>query len=174
MQPKNVRMWRFDMLRFSYTNHTKYRLLAFKLQAQLLATLPPKMAHELKYNRTVNIHGGPGGNIPCDLALEFMNMRAKDGLTGLRGNLTSTAIQRCGRSLQGCNYLIDGYTKELQQLFGKPANSKHSIQRDISKPVDSLKDEKLFDRKPGRSHRSFMTMEYDPNSKLNGKDFSVG
>ncbi|CAC5367378.1 unnamed protein product [Mytilus coruscus] len=55
-----VRMWRFDMLRFSYTNHTKYRLLAFKLQAQLLATLPPKMAHELKYNRTVNIHGGPG------------------------------------------------------------------------------------------------------------------
>ncbi|CAC5365421.1 unnamed protein product [Mytilus coruscus] len=151
-----VRMWRFDMLRFSYTNHTKYRLLAFKLQAQLLATLPPKMAHELKYNRTVNIHGGPSGNIPCDLALEFMNMRAKDGLTGLRGNLTSTAIQRCGRSLQGCNYLIDGYTKGLQQFFGKPANSKPSIQRDISKLVDSLKDEKLFDRIPGRSHRSFM------------------
>ncbi|CAC5365425.1 unnamed protein product [Mytilus coruscus] len=166
-----VRMWRFDMLRFSYTNHTKYRLLAFKLQAQLLATLPPKMAHELKYNRTVNIHGGPGGNIPCDLALEFMNMRAKDGLTGLRGNLTSTALQRCGRSLQGCNYLIDGYTKGLQQFFGKPANSKPSIQRDISKLVDSLKDGKLFDRIPGRSHRSFMTMEYNLNSKLNGKNF---
>ncbi|XP_052071483.1 uncharacterized protein LOC127709853 [Mytilus californianus] len=166
-----VRMWRFDMLRFSYTNHTKYRLLAFKLQAQLLAILPPKKAHELKYNRTVNIHGGPGGNIPCDLALEFMNMRAKDGLTGLRGNLTSTAIQRCGRSLQGCNYLIDGYTKGLQQFFGKPANSKPSIQKDINKLVDSLKVEKLFERIPGRSHRSFMTMEYDPNSRLNGKNF---
>lgn len=134
---RSVRMWRFDMLRFSYTNQTKYRLLAFKLQPQILATLPPKMAHELKYNRTVNIHGGPGGDSPRDL-LEFTNMRAKDGITGLRGNLTTSAIQRRGRSLQGCNYLIDGYTKGLQQFFGKPANSKPFIQRDISKLVDSL------------------------------------
>ena len=28
-----VRLWRFNFLRFTLTNHTKYRLLAFKLQA---------------------------------------------------------------------------------------------------------------------------------------------
>lgn len=72
-----IRMWRFDMLRFAISNHTKYKLLAFKLQAQLMALLPPKLAYELKHNRIVNIHGGEGGNVPCDLALEFMNMRAK-------------------------------------------------------------------------------------------------
>jgi hypothetical protein len=41
-------------------------------------------AHELKYNRSVNIHGGKGGNVPGDLALEFMNMRAKDALSALQ------------------------------------------------------------------------------------------
>ena len=56
-------------------------------------------AHELKYNRSVNIHGGKGGNVPGDLALEFMNMRAKDALSALHGNLTSASIQRCGRRL---------------------------------------------------------------------------
>ena len=37
---KSVRMWKFDLLRFSLTNHTKYRIFAFKLQAQLMALLP--------------------------------------------------------------------------------------------------------------------------------------
>ena len=119
------------MLRFSLTNHTKYRLLAFKLQAQLLALLSPKHAHELKYNRSVNIHGGKGGNIPVDLALEFMNMRAKDALNALHGNLTSASIQRVGRSLQGCNDIIDAYTQGLNQFFGKPSNSKPSLKKDI-------------------------------------------
>ena len=40
-----VRLWRFYFLRFTLTNHTKYRLLSFKLQAQLMALLPPKLAH---------------------------------------------------------------------------------------------------------------------------------
>lgn len=47
-----IRMWRFDMLRFAISNHTKYKLLAFKLQAQLMALLPPKLAYELKHNRS--------------------------------------------------------------------------------------------------------------------------
>ncbi|CAG2205041.1 unnamed protein product [Mytilus edulis] len=55
-----VRMWRFDFLRFSLYNHTKYRLLAFRLQAQLMALLPPKLAHQLRHNRCINIHGVEG------------------------------------------------------------------------------------------------------------------
>jgi hypothetical protein len=43
-------------------------------------------------------HGGEGGNVPGDLALEFMNMRAKDALHALRGNITSASIQRVGRN----------------------------------------------------------------------------
>ncbi|CAG2234519.1 unnamed protein product [Mytilus edulis] len=98
----------------SYTYYFKSshgtRLLALKLHAQLLAILPPKQAFQLKSNRTVNIHGGKGANVPGDLALEFMNMRAKDALNSLRGNMASASIERCGRILQGCNDIIDSYT----------------------------------------------------------------
>lgn len=45
-----VRMWRFDILKFALNNHVKYRLLALKLHAQLLAILPPKQAFQLKSN----------------------------------------------------------------------------------------------------------------------------
>ena len=89
-----IRLWRFDFLRFSLNNHIKYRLLSFKLQSQLMALLPPRQAHQLRYNRCVSIHGGSGSNVPGDLALEFFNMRAKDALTSLRGNLTASAIER--------------------------------------------------------------------------------
>jgi hypothetical protein len=110
------------------THHTKYCLLGFKLQSQIMALLTPRLAFELKHNRSINIHGGEGGNVPGDLALEFMNMRAKDALHALRGNITSASIQRVGRSLQGCNHIIDAYTKGLDQFFGKPSlcNLAHS------------------------------------------------
>ncbi|XP_071137079.1 uncharacterized protein [Mytilus edulis] len=123
------RMWKFDMLRFSNSNHTKYRLLAFKLQAQIMATIPQRLAFELKHNQSINIHGEKGGNVPGDLALEFFNMRAKDALHALHGNLTSTSIKRVGRSLQGCNDIMDAYVNGLGHYFGKPSNSKPSFKK---------------------------------------------
>lgn len=59
-----VRMWRLDILKYNLNNHTKYRLLSFRFQAQLLALLPPKLAHQLRHNRGVNIYGGAGKNVP--------------------------------------------------------------------------------------------------------------
>ncbi|CAC5384007.1 unnamed protein product [Mytilus coruscus] len=126
-----VRMWRFDMLKFSMTNHTKYCQLAFKLQAQRMALLPPRLAFEMKHIRSVSIHGTQGGNVPGDQALEFMNMRAKDALDSLHGNMTSSSIQRIGRSLQGRNHILDCYSKGLDQYFGKPSNWKPSLKKDI-------------------------------------------
>ncbi|CAC5368439.1 unnamed protein product [Mytilus coruscus] len=163
-----VRMWRFDMLKFSMTNHTKYCQLAFKLQAQLMALLPPRLAFEMKHNRSVSIHGTQGGNVPGDQALEFMNMRAKDALDSLHGNMTSSSIQRIGRSLQGCNHILDCYSKGLDQYFGKPSNWKPSLKKDIDMFVNQLKDENLFDRNPGRYFRSFDNIEFETLGKLNG------
>ncbi|CAG2238574.1 unnamed protein product [Mytilus edulis] len=160
-----VRMWRLDILKYTQNNHTKYRLLSFRLQAQLLALLPPKLAHQLRHNRGVNIHGGAGKNVPGDLALEFLNMRAKDSLNSLSGNLSSSSIQRCGRSLQGCNDLIDSYTEGLQQFFGRPSNSKPSIQKDINSLVEELAKENLFDKIPGRCHHSFQNIINDETNE---------
>jgi hypothetical protein len=72
-------------------------------------------------------------------------MRAKDALSALHGNLTSASIQRCGRRLQGCNNLVDSYTKRLDQFFGKP-----SMQNGVQMMVEQLKNENLFSQIPGR------------------------
>lgn len=87
-----------------------------------------------------------------DLALEFMNLRAKDALNNLHGNLTSDSIKRCGRSLQECND-IDSYTKGLEQYFGKPSNTKSSLQKDVDKLVTALRPENLFEAVPFRFHK---------------------
>ena len=64
--------------------------------------------------------------MPGELELEFMNMRAKDALAGQHGNLTPAAIQRCGRNFQGCNAIVDGYTKGLEQFWGNlPTQRRH-------------------------------------------------
>ena len=97
-----------------------------------------------------------------------MNMRAKDALSALHGNLTSASIQRCGRRLQGCNNLVDSYTKRLDQFVGKPSNAKPSMQKDVQMMVEQLKNENLFSQIPGRHHRSFQSCDFDPLCKLNG------
>ena len=100
-----------------------------------MAILTPRQAHQLKHNRSINIHGGKGSNVPGDLGLEFMNMRAKDALSSSCGNMTSSSIKWCGRSLQGLNDIIESYTKGLEQYFGKPSNSTPSLQKDIKSLV---------------------------------------
>lgn len=110
-----VRLWRFDMLTFSLDNHSKNRLLAFNLQAQLMAILSPRQAHQLKHNRSINIHGGNGKHGHSDLGLQFVNMSAKDTRSSLCGNMTSSSITRCGRCLQGLNDIIESYAKDLKQ-----------------------------------------------------------
>ena len=58
-----------------------------------------EMTTQLKYNRTVNIHGRKGKNIPCDLHIEHLNRECKESLITLGSNLTDNAIQRVGKSL---------------------------------------------------------------------------
>lgn len=95
-----------------------------------------------------------------DLALEFLNMRAKDSFNSLG---------RCGRSFQGCNDLIDSYTEGLQQFFGRPSNSKPSLQNHINSLVKELSKENLFDKIPGRCHNSFQNIVNYDTSRVNGQ-----
>lgn len=67
--------------------HTKYAWEALCFQLQLV-TLPHPVAHQLKWGRFVNTHGGPGRNISCDLYNKHMNKLFKDFVHNLIANLT--------------------------------------------------------------------------------------
>ncbi len=49
---------------------------------------------QLTWNRTVNIHGRPGKNVPCDLHMEYLNREANISNAGLGSNITDEAVKR--------------------------------------------------------------------------------
>ena len=51
------------------------------------------------WNRTVNIRGRQGKNIPCDLFLEHLNREAKCCIGALGSNITDGAVHRIGKSI---------------------------------------------------------------------------
>ncbi|XP_077862791.1 uncharacterized protein LOC102803909 [Saccoglossus kowalevskii] len=69
--------WTFDMLDFWERNHNKYMILGHRLIAGVHGWLPKRLAHDLVWNRTINIHGGAGRNIGMDLGTEFLNNEFK-------------------------------------------------------------------------------------------------
>lgn len=74
---RSVRCWMFFLLHFRASNCTKYAWEALRLQFQLIL-LPPSLSHQVKWERFVNVHGGAGRNIPCDLFNEHMNKLFKN------------------------------------------------------------------------------------------------
>jgi len=58
--------WKYFLLHFKEANRKNYAIEAFNLLAQYHVVLSPRMAMQLLWNRTINTHGRPGKNIPCD------------------------------------------------------------------------------------------------------------
>ena len=65
-----IRCWRYFLLLFKANGRTNYSIEAFNLLAQHDFLLSPRMAMQLTWNRTVNMHGFIGRNISSDLHME--------------------------------------------------------------------------------------------------------
>ena len=83
--------WRFFLLHFYASRRTKYALEALRLQFQIQAILSPQLAHHIKWDRFININGGMGKNIPCDLQNEHVNRLIKGAGTRPRTNFCLVA-----------------------------------------------------------------------------------
>ena len=94
-----IRCWRYFLLLFKAANCVNYSIEAFSLLVHYQFLLPPRIAMQLMWSCTVNTHGRPGKNIPCDLHMEHLNREAKKCITGLGANITDEAVQRIGRSI---------------------------------------------------------------------------
>ena len=92
---------------FKEENHYNYGKEAFNLLLQSNILSPRKLA-ELKWSRTINTHGKPGHNVPCDLHMEHLN----------RG-LSYISIYK-----QGVSYISIVLTTE--QIFCDNNNQSHS------------------------------------------------
>ena len=75
-------------------------------------TLSPNLAHQVIWNRFVNVKGGAGKNIPCDLFNEHVNKQLKIIICNMGSNLTETALQRAARSVTCLHNLCTNFDKQ--------------------------------------------------------------
>ena len=91
-----IRWWRFFLPLFKATGRTNYSIEAFTLLCQHDILFSHRASAQLAWSRTINTHGRPGKNIPCDLHLEHLNREAKNAMGGLSSNITEQSVKRIG------------------------------------------------------------------------------
>lgn len=160
-----VRCWKLLMPHFKAAGHTKYALEALRLQIQINATLSPNLAHQVTWNRFVNIRGGLGKNIPCDLHNEHVNKLLKQIITNMGSNLTEKSLQRAARSVTA----LDAITESFDAHSGVPhRTTAHSTKpdiEDVKKVMATVKKHQLLTPLGHREHRAFPGLPLNPLSK---------
>lgn len=154
-----LRCWRFFILIFKATKRKNYAIEAFTLLAQYQFLLSPRLAYQLKWNRTVNVHGRPGRNIPCDLHMEHLNRVCKDAISSLGANVSERGFERVGK----CVGKLEKITQNFDRLHGVARQSdKHAHRSDVNdlkKMLKQLEVSKVFSTNCGRQHSHFPKFE---------------
>ena len=148
-------LWKHDFVTFAATGHSNYAALAFRLIAQVEVILSKQKATQLLNNRTVNMHGGQGRNVPLDYAVELLNGEVKPDLRHRYGTLTSDTIKRVGKSLKPCQEIVKNVDIQLENFTAIGRHKEMFFEDEINLMVKELHKEKLFDKIPGRKHKSF-------------------
>lgn len=167
------RCWQFLMLIFKATGRKNYSVEAFTLLAQLNLIFSPRMAAQLKWSRTVNVHGRPGRNIPCDLHMEHLNRVCKGAISSLGPNISDKAVQRMGKCLGEIMKITQMYDSENGIPSESGKHARKSEDEDRNKILAVLNDTKVFTAIPGRKHTNFPKFEANPARKLVLEDLKV-
>ena len=160
-----VRCWKLLLPHFKAAGHTKYALQALRLQMQVYVTLSPNLAHQVMWNRFVNVRGGLGRNIPCDLHNEHVNKLLKHIIVNMGPNLTEHALQRAARCVTALDGIAECFDKQSGVEHHSSTHSAKSDTKDIKKVMDVVKKYKLLSPLGNREHHAFPKMALNPLAK---------
>ncbi|CAH1242612.1 Hypp6892 [Branchiostoma lanceolatum] len=152
-----LRNLKFDMVQYFQNNHTHYKDLEFRYIAEHNALLTPRLSVAILHNKTINFHGLPGKNIPKDLFMEFLNRKAKDGLTRLGPDMTSATVTREGNSLGVLGDILSSFDRDISLYTAIGKHTVPDLKGEVEQLVDELKMEDPFKIIPGRCYTTFPT-----------------
>ena len=151
-----IRCWRYFLLLFKANNRSNYAVEAFTLLVQFDFLLPHRLARQLAWSRTVNIHGKPGKNVSCDLHLEHLNREAKNQIAGLGSNITDESVKRVGKALGQLIPILQQYDAMSGIKVPSSRHSKRTCEKDMDILLNQLhKTSQVFGVVPGRAHKTF-------------------
>jgi hypothetical protein len=157
-----IRCWKLFMPHFKVAGCTKYSLEALRLHIQASITFSPNLAHQLTWNRFVNVKGGVGNNIPCDLFCEHNVNSIKHIVTNMGSNLTESSLQRAARSVTTLDKICETFDNESGVPCRTTAHATRSDVDDVKKVVKLVLQNKLLVQMENREHRSFKGMKLNP------------
>ena len=158
-----LRCWRVFLPIFKAMNRTNYSIEAFTLLAQHDFIFTPRMKQQLVWERTVNVHGRPGRNIPCDLHMEHLNRECKSAMGSLGPNISSVgSVTRIGESIGELMKVTSQYDSITGITPESDKHSKRSAAGDIAKIVLQLQESHAFKTVPGRKHAFFPKFVANP------------
>lgn len=159
---RDYRCWRLMLPHFKSFHRTKYSLEALRLQFQVRSCLSPQLAHQVLWDRFVNVRGGAGKNIPCDLYNEHIVNLIKTIITNMGPNLTEKSLQRAARSVSTLHALCKQFDSESNVPVTTSAHTTRSDTSDMQKVVSAVLNNNLLNIIPGRRHNMYKTMRLNP------------
>ena len=140
---------------FKAAGYTKYSLEALKLQIHSGIICSPNIAHQITWNRFVNVRGGAATNIPCDLFNKHINKQLKYIITNMGSNLTESALQRAAWSVTSLHQICEKFDIQSGVPCRTTAHSTRPDKEDVKKVVSIVLRNKLLVEIGHREHRSF-------------------
>lgn len=164
-----LRCWKLFLPHFKTAGCTKYSLEALRLMMQTNAVLSPNLAHQVTWNRFVNVRGGAGNNIPCDLYNEHVNKELKKLIQNMGSNVTESALQRAARCVTTLHQVCRNFDVQSGVACRTTAHSTKSDSADVNKVVSIVLKNKLLVNMSAREHRSFPGLVSNPLHKWDVK-----
>ena len=165
-----IRLHKWLVLCFKTTNKSKYAFYTIQLLAQIKDLLPPALAHELMWNRSVNNRGFPSTNSELDRELEHRNKYAKKEFGSMEGKLTEKSIKRVSQCYQEVKDITDRFDSELKVGHGSGRHVKPDWKKDILELSKQFEEKQLFKFKGNRSHQKFPSFQHDMFEKIKEKE----
>ena len=161
-----VHCWKLLLPHFKVAGCNKYSLEALKLQIHTGFAYSPNLAHQVMWNRFVNVRGGAGNNIPCDLFNEHINKLLKYIIRNMASNLTESALQRAARSVTTLQKICETFDTQSSVPCSTTAHSTRPDRDDVKKVVSIVLNNKLLVEMGQREHRSFKGIKLNPLHKF--------
>ena len=129
--PRLISTYKFVMLYFKATGHSKYAYSATKLLYRI--RLQPEHAFKLIWCRFINTRGISGRNISLDLHMEHINKFLKELLKGLRSNMNEENADRVAKTVKHMMAIVENVENNHDINVNKSKHLQPNTFEDVKK-----------------------------------------
>ncbi len=159
-------LYKFMLFHFKAVGKSKYAYQILRLFAQTKCLLSPRMAHQLIWNRFINLKGKIDTNVEMDRVMEHKNKRFKQECRGFHGKITEKSVERVGQAAHSLDKILHLADKAAEVHKSSGKHTKVSAKDDVLALLTRMHKEGIFSHKPGRKLHAFPDFTRNPLSQL--------